>query len=973
MPGIQRRTECEDWVEIREAGAFACVGRGAYETLLNFGGPGAAINYHFYGRFEKGAESAVQGIKVDGLEFVKVWKPLVVPGTPPSASWVHFGTVKTGRSYRQVTLRAPAGLAGLDCLCVAQIPLRMESGEIERQIQRRGLQPEPLSGVPLGGVGAGKLEFCRDGLFRNITINGNIDTPVRRSEGGFFAVRCESAGESRARIVATDRLHGLQPFESLAFEGVYPYAELRATERDFPVEVVVRASGVVIPQNVEDSSLPAALFRVSVTSRADQPVTATVAFSMENFLGCGGSVAPGIAVRKIFDEGYYEVWEERSGNRERPWSSGKAAGIEFTGGAKEEKRSDGTYVLATDGKVSSRLTGWRFAEKSDAWLRFADTGLFPASRGKPSQGEPTAAAVAVKIKLAPGETKEVRFVFAWFVPVFFQVPGIDYGHYYANRFASAAEVAHYCLTRFDRLERDAAEVPRLLLASSLPPWLARSLCNDAYVFSTATWLTKDGRFAVNEGPTHMFGCMGTLDQKLYANHYNSLFFPELDKTELLGFVRSPAANGGVQHDLGYGHIEQKDHPHGWPDLSSALAILSLKHYLLTGDEDYINEAYPGVVKALLEYQLGMDSDGDGIANISGVGNTFDSEKYEGTSSYVATVWLAALRCLEGLAVRRGDSTTVKRCRAAFRKARASAVKELWNGEFFVNYYDSARRRQCPNSHISQVAGEFFAKILGFESLYGDKYVRSAAKAMLRLNYPAQLIMPTNEATLEGRMPTRFMWGWLPHCRLCLGGVPMYFGMAEQGLAALKRMDDAIANVNHDNRWDQRLFYEPDTGRQHWGRFYMSAPATWYLYQALLGYRWNAPDGVLEISPNVPDTLLPFEGPLFTPAFWGWLRVDAGRRGMRLKIIKTFKSGILLKRLRISRSGALVVSVDGARVKTTPLAGGWHACRLDLSKLTVLEMKKGVHDPACTLRRGTGVPPVSKVNGRWQERRDGQDA
>lgn len=937
MSGIQRRVEFEDWVEICEAGMFSRVDRGTYRTLVNFGGPGSAIDFHFYGRFEKGAERVVQGIEVEGVEFNKAWKPLAVPGTPSGVTWIHFGSVKTGRSYRQVSLRAPRGLFGLDCLCVAQIPLRMESGEIERQLQRRGLPPEPLSGVPLGGVGAGKIEFCRDGLFRNITVNGNIDTPVRRSESGFFALRCESGGEASTRIAAAERLHGLQPFESLAFEGVYPYAELRAKDRGFPLEAVIRASGVVIPHNVKDSSLPAALFRVSVTSRSDKPVTATVAFSMENFLGCGGAVAPGIAVRKTFDEGYYEVWEERSGNRERPWGSEQAGGVEFTGGAKTEKRSDGTYVLATDGRVAGRLMGWRFTERSDTWLRFADTGTFPVSGGRPSLGERTAAALAVKIKLAPGETRDIRFVFAWFVPVFYQVPGIDYGHYYARHFSSAAEVARYCLKRFNRLEQASAELPELMLASSLPGWLTRSLCNDAYVFSTTTWLTRDGRFAVNEGPTHMFGCMGTLDQKLYANHYNSLFFPELDKTELLGFVRSQGEDGGVQHDLGYGHIEQKGRPHGWPDLSSALAILSLKHYLLTGDEAYINEAYPGVVKALLEYQVGMDSDGDGIANISGVGNTFDSEKYEGTSSYIATVWLAALRCLEHLAARRGDRATVKRCRSAFNKARASAVKELWNGEFFVNYYDSVRKRQCPTSHISQVAGEFFAKFLGFESLYGDTYVKSALKAMLRLNYPERFPMPTNEATVEGRMPTRFMWGWLPHCRTCLSGVPLYFGMAEEALDALKRMDDAITTVNHDNRWDQRLFYEPDTGRQHWGRFYMSAPATWYLYQALLGYRWVAPDGALEILPNLPDTLLPFEGPLFTPAFWAWLKVGPRGREMSLKIIRTFRAGVPLQRVRIARRGTLTIKANGRKVKTSALADGWHACNLDLVRLKTLEL------------------------------------
>jgi len=34
------------------------------------------------------------------------------------------------------------------------------------------------SGVPLGGIGAGKIEFCADGRFTNVTTNNNWDCPI---------------------------------------------------------------------------------------------------------------------------------------------------------------------------------------------------------------------------------------------------------------------------------------------------------------------------------------------------------------------------------------------------------------------------------------------------------------------------------------------------------------------------------------------------------------------------------------------------------------------------------------------------------------------------------------------------------------------------------------------------------------------------------------------------------------------------
>ena len=944
MSNIHRWTEFEDWVEFYSSRQLAHIGDGRFQALVNFGGPGTAVAYQFYARTRKGAENVITKVDVDGVEFQPVNEVVPVKDTPADYSWVHLGYAKSNRIYRDVTFTAPDGLAGLDRICVLEITQRLESGEVERRIAHEDV-PEPLSGVPLGGVGAGKIEFCRDGLFRNITINGNIDTPIWRTEGSFFAVRAECEGKSLGRIVGSDSLHGLTPMESVKYDGLYPGATLSTEDRYFPLSIDISATGIVIPHNVKDSSLPLALFRVTLTASEDEPVKASVAFSMENFLGRGGQVAS-LADRSAFDQGYYELWDERAGNSEQSWKDSGAQGLLFDSGVKEEKRSEGQYVLATDASVTSYLTGWRFGQSGDVWNKFVDTGMLPGSVVGSSTGEQTAGAIAVDVDLAAGESKDVLFAFAWYVPHFWQAAGQDYGHYYTNDFSSAAEVVLYGLKNFDRLERESADVPELIMNSDLPEWFARTLCNDAYTFSTVTWLTRDGRFAVNEGPTHMFGCMGTIDQKLYGSHYYTLFFPDLDRTELLDFVRSQGEDGSIQHDMGYGHLEQKGKGHHWPDLSSSLAILSLKHYQMTGDQEYIDEAYPVIVRALLEYQLGLDSDGDSIANISGVGNTFDSEKYEGTSSYIASLWLAALKSLEDLARRRGDTEVEKRCREVFEKARVNAIDELFNGRFFANYYDTTKKQLCPNSHISQVAGELFGRLCNLGNLYGDEYVRQATASMMELNYSPRFKIPTNEATPDGKMPYRSLWGWLPHLRVCLGAIPMYFGLVDEGLHALEQMDDAITEINNDNRWDLRLFYEPDTGKEHWGRFYMTAPATWYAYQALLGFTWDKPEGTLGLIPNLPDSMLPFQGPLFLPGFWAWMTADEDRENINLRILRKFDTGLSIRKLRLSPNpGVPLVTVDGKEVPVETLAPKslgletLYACDIDLDNADEINIER----------------------------------
>lgn len=936
MKTVKRWFEYEDWTEFYNRRQIFCTGKGIYQVLVNFGGPGGATPYHFYARVKKGKENCIKDIKVEGEEFTAKNEVISVPGTPADFNWVYLGFLKTRRGYRMVRIYAPEGLSGLERLCVLEVLERLQSGEIERRISLEPKGGEPLSGVPLGGVGAGKIEFCRDGLFRNITINGNIDTPVWRSEGSFFMVRVEGRFGALSRIISSHPLHNIAPVEKIEFTGIYPVALLRASDRDFPLCVEIDATGPIIPQDIKNSSLPIALFNVRLMSMSEEKIKATAVFCMENFLGCGGSIAK----KENWDKGYYEFWEERKGNTELEWKGDGCSGMLFTGGKKEEKRSQGEYIIATDFKVSSVMGGIQIDNMATVWEKFTDTGRLPGVSNMPSAGEPTSGAIAVELEIKPGEVWDIKFVFIWYVPYFSQTGDIDYGHYYTNYFSSAGEIAEYGLKNFNFLKSCASELPSLLQKSTLPQWFSKTLCNDAYIFSTGTWLTKDGRFSVNESPTHMFGCMGTLDQKLYGNHYYSLFFPQLDRTELLAFAESQGEDGGIQHDLGYGYIDQKGVSVKWPDLSSALVILSLKHYQLTADEEYIKRVYPHLVKGLFEFQLGMDTDGDGIPNISGVGNTFDAEKFEGTCSYIATLWLSALKSLEKIAVYLNDKNTAERCRQLFNKARESAIRELWNGRYFINYFDTTKKTGCINSHISQVAGEFFGRLCGLGPLYGDHYVRESINSMLALNYHPRFIFPVNEATPEGKMPGRAMWGWLPHVRVFLGGLPLYFGFSEEGMDILAKIDRVITEYNDDNRWDIRLFYEPDTGRQHWGRFYMTAPATWCVYQALLGYKIDKPAGLFEIIPNLPETLLPFNGPLFLPDIWMWLEVDKEKRSIRMKTLKKFTDKLIITRLHLPLwNGTLTVYADGIYKKIehtgTCHRGEAYKCEINIAEITEL--------------------------------------
>ncbi len=939
---MKRWYDYEDWDLMLTRADLTRGPDGSYTGVADLRGPGGATRYYLFARLEAEADNPIQAVEIPGdPPFEPQVEPVIVPGTPAAFQWLRLGSVVRRRQYQSFTVSGKPGLPGLHSLWFSEVPRHLLAGRAERALAY-GCPPEPRSGVPLGGVGAGKLELCRDGRFRNFTLNGNLDTPLYNSEATFVALRWESSRGSGGCVLSTESLAGLPAVAGLDFEGVYPRARLRARDSRLPLEAELTGTGPILPRNLEDSCLPLALFTVRLTNRGEEPLTTAVAFSLENFLGCGGVPLPG---PERAGRGYYECWEEREGNREEAWSRGNLSGVLLIGEDKQELRSAGRYLLVAEGPGTSVCAGWRPESGTSLWRRFLEEGALPPQAGGPSHGEATAGVLLQTVELAPHASVELRFVLAWNVPHFRQSTDTDYGHYHQNRFSSVEEIATYGFAEFDRLRREAAEVPTLLAESSLPPWLARSLANDAYVFSTCCWLTRDGRFSVNESPANMFGCMGTLDQKLYGSHYYSLFYPECDMSELLQFARAQADNGGIQHDLGYGHLDQIGHPSGWPDLSSSLVIQTLKLYQLTGDEAFVDEMYPHCVKALLEYQLGLDSDGDGIANISGVGNTFDADKFEGTSAYIATVWLAALKSLEELARRRGDEEVRQQAAELFTRARASSIEELWNGRYFANYHDVTRKLQSPNCHFAQLAGEFYSLLLGLGPCYGEQYSLSAHRAVLSLNYHPRLVFPTNEATPDGHPARRDMHGWLPHSRVLLGGLSFLLDMPEAGLDALERLDRVVREVNHDNRWDQRLFYEPETGREHWGTQYMTAPATWYAYSALLGVLWDRPEGALTVAPHLPSNLLPFQGPVFLPDLWLWLTVSEDGRSMTLRRVKGFTDSLPWRRLRLPEgSSAPTVTADSALVPLTRVGerAGLveYACDWDWAQTQRLEISWG---------------------------------
>ena len=129
----------------------------------------------------------------------------------------------------------------------------------------------------------------------------------------------------------------------------------------------------------------------------------------------------------------------------------------------DELADYGSLVLALAEQAASPQEIRQLLASLGDWaanLNAEENIVFPVTERR------SAALATHTVELAPGAKRLFTFVLAWFFP------NHPNGHEYANRFDSAADVAHYVLDGYDRLAGDTAKwYSAYYEQSTLPRWL----------------------------------------------------------------------------------------------------------------------------------------------------------------------------------------------------------------------------------------------------------------------------------------------------------------------------------------------------------------------------------------------------------------------------------------------------------------------------------------------------------------------
>jgi non-lysosomal glucosylceramidase len=374
-----------------------------------------------------------------------------------------------------------AGTAALPPLAPAATPQGLDipptAGARSDRIVYRGESLRAVA-MPLGGIGTGSIALAGDGGLRQWQIGHTVDH-LAHVPHSFFAVW--AVGEDRpsmARVLQSSALYDPGDFKppvtsndhvvppesrkllerlpgvkGLEYSGEYPFAQIRYTDPELPLEVSLEAYSPFIPLDAKDSGIPAIIFEFRLRNAGTRPVWASVLSTLQNLVGWDGH-SPISGVENFAYGSNHNTLEKAPGLTSILMSNPHLP---------EEFPFNGQLALAAMSENASYITQWDDLDL--LWRDFSDDGNLSNDQGVNTSlsGRTWNGALAMPVELRAGEESSIVFVLAWYFPnryVTWNQPALSIddkktrfwlGTMYSNWFASAGEVARYVCDNYPRL------------------------------------------------------------------------------------------------------------------------------------------------------------------------------------------------------------------------------------------------------------------------------------------------------------------------------------------------------------------------------------------------------------------------------------------------------------------------------------------------------------------------------------------
>lgn len=768
--------------------------------------------------------------------------------------------------------------------------------------RQRILTGEHLSEVafPLGGIGTGTVSLGGRGQLRDWEI---FNRPGKGKILPFSFVALwarPEGGPATVKVVESllmppfrggggfhrDSAEGLPRFKSARFTGTYPLARIDFEDDTVPVQVSLEAFNPFIPLNVDDSSLPVAVFQYRLRSLSKKPVDLALAFSLLNAVGYDGKADLDGTRHAGFGKNLAVLRHEDSGG-------GQINGVDLTSAKYgPEDLGFGSMALMTTHPDVTAKTSWVHGDWWDSFQKwydeFAANGeVHDAEAPQPSEdGRSNYATLAPRLQLQPGESKTVTFLLAWYFPVREnywndekEVKGQKLRNYYGTRFKNAWEVGSHTVSRLKELEANTRTFDDVFYSTSLPGYVLEAVSSQAAIIRTNTCMLLEGKqFFAFEGCDDNAGCC-PLNCAHVWNYEQALAFlyPELERsmrrTDYLYDMRSDDSMA-FRTLIPLGRAQWDFRPAADGQMGTIMKLY--REWQISGDDEFLKQLWPAAKRALEFSWTHWDADKDGLFE-GQQHNTYDIEFY-GPNPMMGTLYQGALRAGELMATAMGD-TEAAECYRLVREKGVKNLEELWNGEFYVqktppvdkirpmekyadaNWYkdtvgDGQIRYQFGDGCLSdQLLGAWMATVLGLDPGWSPNRTRKTLQSIYRYNFRNNFYDHPNTQRIYALNDEKglLLCSWpkggrpalpFPYSDEVWTGIEfqvaahmIYEGLVEEGLAIVKGVVDRYDGIRR-NPWNE----------VECGSHYARALASWSVLLALSGNRYSAKDQSLSFAP-----------------------------------------------------------------------------------------------------------------------------
>ncbi len=824
---------------------------------------------------------------------------------------------------------------------------------------------------PLGGIGTGNISLAGDGSLRQWQIVNNVNHLAFIPESFFFLqTRIEGSNSWLTKLLEKNiklpqdykpaesvndyiippdilaRHKTYECFEDLEFKGEYPFAKILYHDPKIPVEIQLEAWNPMIPLDIKNSALPVIIFNFKVKNpNENHSVQIRIGGSILNFIGWDGI--------SELDQNFYPNFYK---NKNSKSSINNACGIHmYSENTVLDDMLHGEIFFASLEKdcmiFPSVVNLIEFLKESNLKEKQINT-TESSAHGKSWRG-----ILLNEFSLSPLEERNIIFILGWSFPNRYQnwdknlyrKVKVDQkskfwlGNRYNRWFRNVKNIIKHTIENLDLLETQTRAFHWLIFNTTLPDEIIDSISATMSTIRTPScFITKKGDFMGFEGccgastshHTEAYGGCCPMNCTHVWNYAvtQARLYPTLESSMLENEFNRVTRKGLLPHRLVVPtYLPQlEDTRIGGPERPAMDGLFGciLKTYrilLSTNDFEWFKKAYPKLRKMMNHIFEECDPNEQGV--IEGEQpNTYDISFY-GKNLFIGGLYLVALKAFEIMAEMVYDNDFKEKCIRRFNNGKKNYDTSLWNGEYWIQKYDEKKHKhsQYGTGCLSdQLFGQFWANMLHLGSLLPDDKLETTLDSIMKYNFKEDFFGIIQKPRIFASEHDK----GLLVCSWPLGGEPrnpfpyaheVWTGM-EYEVAALMidhgKLDNALKILKAiRDRYDGT--YRNPWNEVECGDHYIRAMSSWRVFEAALGYHWNAIDKRISFLPQYENN--PFQAFFITDSSWGIIKTVLSEKTVEI-LIKPQFGKLELKSLSIWKPEGTdhmidEASLNGSSVKT----------------------------------------------------------